>query len=71
MTALVTALNGRIKSLATTHELLSRRRGQGISLAELVHQELAPYATASNAEIKGSDDIPKRQRWASDRHGSP
>jgi two-component sensor histidine kinase len=57
MTAFVTALDGRIKALMTTHELLSRRSWHGISLAELVHQELAPYATANNTEIKGSHDI--------------
>ena len=39
------------------HGLLSRRNWHGISLSDLVHQELAPYATASNTEIKGSDDI--------------
>ena len=53
----VAALEGRIKSMATTHELLSNRRWQGIPLAELVHRELAPYATASNTRIEGSDDI--------------
>jgi len=57
MAAFVTALNGRIKALTTAHELLSRRNWHGISLGDLVHRELAPYATASNTEIKGSDDI--------------
>ena len=40
-----------------THELLGKRRWRGISLVDLVRQEMAPYATASNTEIKGSDDI--------------
>jgi PAS domain S-box-containing protein len=53
----VAALEGRIKSMATTHELLSCRRWQGIPLAELVQRELAPYATGSNLQIGGSDDI--------------
>jgi two-component sensor histidine kinase len=57
MTDFVTALDGRIKALMTTHELLNRRSWHGISLVDLVHRELAPYATANNAEIKGSDDI--------------
>ena len=57
MAAFVTALNGRIEALTTAHELLSRRNWHGISLIDLVHRELAPYATASNTEIKGSDDI--------------
>jgi PAS domain S-box-containing protein len=57
MADFVIALDGRIKSLARTHELLSERSWKGLSLAELVHQELAPYATASNTQIEGSDDI--------------
>ena len=55
--AFVTALDGRIKALTMTHELLSRRSCQGISLVDLVRQELAPYATSSNVEIKGSNHI--------------
>src|SRR5262245_2900361 len=50
--AFVTALDGRIKALTMTHELLSRRSCHGISLLDLVRQELAPYASPSNAEIK-------------------
>ena len=57
MAAFVTALDGRIKALMMAHELLSRRNWHGISLVDLVHQELAPYATTSNTEIKGSDYI--------------
>jgi len=41
MAGFVAALDGRIKSLATTHELLSQRRWQDIPLAELVRHELA------------------------------
>src|SRR5215471_17754119 len=57
MAAFVTALNGRIEALTTAHELLSRRNWHGISLVDLVHRELAPYATPSNTEIKGPDDM--------------
>ena len=57
MTDFVTALDGRIKALMTTHELLSRRGWHGISLVDLVRQELAPYASANNTEINGSDEI--------------
>ena len=57
MVDFVAALDGRIKSMATTHELLSCRRWQGIPLAELVQRELAPYATGSNLQIGGSDEI--------------
>ena len=53
----VTALDGRIRSMASTHELLSSRHWQGIPLAALVHRELAPYATASNVRIDGPDVV--------------
>jgi PAS domain S-box-containing protein len=53
----VTALKGRIRSMATTHELLSARRWEGISLAELVRRELAPYVRRNNTEIDGPDVI--------------
>jgi PAS domain S-box-containing protein len=49
----VAAFEGRIKSMATTHELLSSRHWQGIPLAELVRHELAPYTTANNTRIDG------------------
>ena len=55
MPEFVAALDGRIKSMATTHELLSSRHWQGIPLAELVRRELAPYATASNTSADGPD----------------
>ena len=51
----VTALDGRIRSMGSTHELLSHRRWLGIPLAELVQRELAPYATGSNTEITGPE----------------
>jgi len=51
----VAALDGRIRSMGSTHELLSHRRWLGIPLAELVQRELAPYATGSNAEIGGPE----------------
>jgi PAS domain S-box-containing protein len=49
----VAALDGRIRSMATTHELLSSHQWQGVSLTELVRRELAPYATRDNTEING------------------
>ena len=51
----VAALDGRIRSMATTHELLSSRRWHGVSLTELVRRELAPYATRNNTEIGGPE----------------
>jgi PAS domain S-box-containing protein len=55
MQQFVAALDGRIRSMALTHELLSGHRWQGIPLAQLLRRELAPYATKSNTDIKGSD----------------
>jgi PAS domain S-box-containing protein len=57
MADFLAALDGRIKSMANTHELLSHRRWQGIPLAELVRRELTPYATANNTRIEGADVI--------------
>jgi two-component sensor histidine kinase len=51
------ALDGRIGSMATTHELLSAGRWQGISLRDLVRRELAPYATGNNTEIDGPEVV--------------
>src|SRR5262245_35696265 len=51
----VEALDGRIGSMATTHELLSSSRWQGLSLSELVRRELAPYAAGHNTEIAGPE----------------
>ena len=53
------ALVGRIRSMATTHELLSARRWQGIPLTKLVQLELTPYATGNNTEINGPDVLLK------------
>jgi PAS domain S-box-containing protein len=49
------ALEGRIRSMAATHELLSARRWSGISLAKLIRRELAPYANNNNNKISGPD----------------
>jgi PAS domain S-box-containing protein len=53
----VKALDGRLRSMATTHELLSFGRWQGISLTELVQQEVAPYATRHNTKISGPEVV--------------
>ena len=55
----VAALDGRIRSMATTHELLSSHRWQGVSLTALVRRELAPYATRDNTEINGPNILLK------------
>jgi PAS domain S-box-containing protein len=49
----VAALEGRIRSMATTHELLSSHRWHGVSLTELIRRELAPYSIRNNTEING------------------
>jgi PAS domain S-box-containing protein len=51
----VAALDGRIRSMATTHELLSSHQWHRVSLTELVRRELAPYATRNNTEIDGPE----------------
>ena len=48
----VAGFDGRIKSLARTHELLSDNHWQEVSLAEVVRREIEPYA-AGNAKILG------------------
>ena len=51
----VAALDGRIRSMATSHELLRAQRWHGVSLTDLVRRELAPYATRNNTEICGPE----------------
>ena len=53
----VAALDGRIKSMAATHQLLSSHQWKGILLSDLVRRELAPYAAHGNTEIGGPDVI--------------
>jgi PAS domain S-box-containing protein len=52
LTDFVAAFGRRIKSLARTHEMLSRSHWRGVSLRELVRREFAPYAE-NNVEIHG------------------
>ena len=55
----VAALDGRIRSMATTHELLSSHGWHGVSLLELVQRELAPYASRNNTEVNGPGTLLK------------
>jgi two-component sensor histidine kinase len=57
MDGFVTALDNRIRSMASTHELLSSRRWQGVALQDMVRRELAPYASNNNTLIKGPEAI--------------
>jgi PAS domain S-box-containing protein len=58
---LMAALDGRIKSMAIAHELLSDRKWQGLPLGQLIKRELAPYATTGNVEVGGDDVVLKAE----------
>jgi two-component sensor histidine kinase/integral membrane sensor domain MASE1 len=51
----VSALDGRLRSLASTHELLSHRRTRGLVLSDLLQRELAPYRRSNNSEFDGPE----------------
>jgi PAS domain S-box-containing protein len=51
----VEVLDKRIQSMANAHSLLSQSRWSGVNLADLVHDQLAPYATNANTVIGGPD----------------
>ena len=51
----VAALDGRLRSMASTHELLSDRRWRGVNLSDLACRELAPYKLVSNSEVSGPE----------------
>ena len=53
MVDFIETLDGRIQSMADTHDLLSRNRWQNVDLADLVRRELAPYATTGNTVVEG------------------
>jgi PAS domain S-box-containing protein len=49
------AFDGRIQSMANAHAMLSRSHWQGVSLADLVRNELAPYVGETSASVEGPD----------------
>jgi PAS domain S-box-containing protein len=49
------SLDGRIQSMAAAHGLLSKESWQGVGLASLVGNQLAPYATKSNIKTDGTE----------------
>ena len=53
----VAAVDRRIRSMASTHQLLSSSRWQGVSLRDLLRRELAPYTSNSNTCIEGPEVI--------------
>jgi PAS domain S-box-containing protein len=48
----VAAIEGRIQALARAHSLLSESRWRGANIAELLHEELAPYRAPNFERIK-------------------
>ena len=53
----VAALEGRIMSMARTHQRLSANKWDGVSLSTLVRDELEPYRTAQNLVVEGVDIV--------------
>jgi len=51
------ALGGRLQSMAAAHTLLSRERWDGVGIADLLRDQLAPYATGANVAIQGPNLI--------------
>ena len=47
--------DGRIQSMANAHALLSRNHWHGVSLADIVNSELAPYVGAGSVAVGGPD----------------
>lgn len=47
--------DGRIQSMANAHRLLSQSHWQGVSLADLVHKELAPCVGEGSASVEGPE----------------
>jgi PAS domain S-box-containing protein len=53
--AFLGSLDGRIRSMAIAHTLLSAAGWESVRLGALVRNEFAPYATGSNATVSGPD----------------
>jgi PAS domain S-box-containing protein len=57
MEQFIEALDRRIHSMAVAHELLSQGHWQGVRLADIVRQQLAPYSTGANTTTSGPSII--------------
>jgi PAS domain S-box-containing protein len=57
VTDFVAALEGRVRSMAATHELLGAGCWRGVSLKQLVRRELAPYAARNNTRVSGPEVV--------------
>ena len=53
----VKTLGGRLQSMSAAHSLLSKGRWQGVGVADLIRDQLAPYATRANVTIQGQNII--------------
>src|SRR5258705_5944319 len=51
----VSAFNGRLRTMASTQELLSQRRSRGLALSDLLQREIAPYRRPNNSKIDGPE----------------
>ncbi len=49
----VKTLSGRLQSMSAAHSLLIKGRWQGVGVADLIRDQLAPYATGANVTIQG------------------
>jgi len=57
MNHFVAAFDGRIRSMAKAHELLSTRQWRGMPVVDIVRGELAAYTSSNNAKIDGPEVI--------------
>ena len=51
----IDAVDGRIQSMAKAHDMLSRNRWRDVALADLVRQQLAPYAKNDRIAMEGCE----------------
>lgn len=49
----IAAIKGRIRAMATAHNLLSETRWRGANLSRVVSEELAPFHVQDRVEVKG------------------
>jgi PAS domain S-box-containing protein len=53
----VKRLGGRLQSMSAAHTLLSKGRWHGVGIADLIRDQLAPYATGANVTIEGPNIV--------------
>jgi two-component sensor histidine kinase/DNA-binding response OmpR family regulator len=55
--AYAAAVDGRVRALANTHDLLSKSRWQGADVRSLVEEEMAPYRETGGISVTGPSTI--------------